>query len=213
MKIPENIRYIITLALICFATASLLSGVYFLTRPKILQQKQKAQEEALKEVVPSAEYFEPITEDNKVIYFKAYASSDKRKLLGYAFKTEAQGYSSTIEAMAGMDTKGKISGIKILAQNETPGLGAKINEVLVAKTLWQAIGEYFSSEKRKDQISAEPWFCAQFKGKNIEDLVVVKTQTDKNIQAITGATISSEGLTDSVREKAKEILILRQAQD
>ena len=46
--------------------------------------------------------------------------------------------------------------------------------------------------------------------KEIEDLIVIKTATEKNIQAITGATISSEALTDSVGEKAKEILILRQ---
>lgn len=193
----ENLRYILTLTVICLVTASLLTGVYLLTRPKILEQKAQAEKEALEEVIPEAGYFEPVLKDNQTIYFRAYSSSDKKKILGYAFNTEGQGYSSVIETMAGMDVEGKITGIKILEQNETPGLGAKINEVLAKKTLWQAIKELFTPREKPLEISSRPWFCAQFKGKRIENLTV---------QAITGATISSEALTDSVREKAKEIL-------
>ena len=192
----ENLKYILTLSLICMVMASLLSGVYFLTRSKILEQKAHEGKQALKEVCPKAGYFEPIVENGKVIYFKAYESADKDKLLGYAFRTEAQGYSSVIEAMAGMDKQGRITGVKILAQNETPGLGAKISEVLVKRTLWEAIKELFSREKKSAELTDEPWFCAQFKGKKIND----------DIQAITGATISSQGLIDSVRERAKEVL-------
>lgn len=201
----ENLRYILTLTVICLVTASLLTGVYLLTRPKILEQKAQAEKEALEEVIPEAGYFEPVLKDNQAIYFRAYSSSDKKKILGYAFKTEGQGYSSAIETMAGMDTEGKITGIKILEQNETPGLGAKISEVLAKKTLWQAIKEFFAPEKRLPEMPLKPWFCGQFKGKRIKDLIVVKDATKKNIQAITGATISSEALTNSVREKAKEI--------
>ena len=202
----ENLKYILTLTVICLVTASLLTGIYLLTRPKILEQKERVQEEALQAVLPEAGYFEPVLQEDGFSYFRAYLSSKKKKLLGFAFKTEAQGYSSLIETMAAVDTKGKIVGVEILAQNETPGLGAKIDEVLVKKTLWQAIKEAFTGKKESPQISAEPWFCQQFKGKSIQDLVVVKEPTKKNIQAITGATISSEALTDSVREKAKKIL-------
>ncbi|MBL7084921.1 MAG: FMN-binding protein [Candidatus Omnitrophica bacterium] len=217
----ENLRYILTLSIICLVMASLLTGIYLLTNPKILEQRTKAEQEALEEVMPEAGYFEPVKKDGEISYFRAYSSVDKtpplkelggsipvdkRKILGYAFRTEAQGYSSLIETMAGMDTKGKITGIKILAQNETPGLGAKVSEVKTKKTLWQAIKEFFSSEKEIPELPSQPWFCAQFKNKKIEDLVVVKGATEKNIQAITGATISSEALTNSVREKAKEIL-------
>ena len=192
----ENLKYILTLSLICMVMASLLSGVYFLTRAKILEQKTHEKKQALKEVCPKAGYFEPIVENGKVVYFKAYESANKEGFLGYAFRTEAQGYSSVIEAMAGMDREGRITGVRILAQNETPGLGARISEVLVRKTLWEAIKELFSREKRYAELADEPWFCAQFKGKKISD----------DIQAITGATISSQGLIDSVREKAKEVL-------
>ena len=203
---PENLRYILTLSLICLLTASLLTVIYLLTQPKILQQKAQEQAQALKEVLPQAEYFEPVSRDEKIVYFKAYLSSEKKKLVGYAFRAQAQGYSSVIETMAGMDPQGKITGIKILAQNETPGLGAKINEVLAKKTLWQAIKELWTHRHKPDEVPAEPWFCSQFKGKKVDDLIVVSNPTKKNIQAITGATISSQALTDSVREQARAIL-------
>lgn len=202
----ENLKYILTLTIICAVTASLLTGVYLLTRPAILNQKAKAQEQALKQVLPEAGYFEPVAKDGQISYFRAYLSSHQEKILGYAFQAQAQGYSSIIETMAGMDAQGTITGIKILSQNETPGLGAKIDEVLVKKTLWQAVKGFFAPAKELPGPSAQPWFCAQFKGKKIKDLIVRKTPTKKNIQAITGATISSQSLTDAVREKAKEIL-------
>ena len=209
----ENIKYILTLTIICLITASLLTGVYLLTRPRILEQKAKAEQQALKEVMPEAGYFEPVEKNDKIIYYRAYLSSAKKRPIGYAFKAEGQGYSGVIETMAGMDKTGKITGIKILAQDETPGLGAKISEVLVQKTLWQAIKELFAPRERTPQLPGQPWFCEQFKDKKIKDLIVVTTPSEKNIQAITGATTSSQALTNSVRERADEILTLRQAQD
>jgi len=66
-----------------------------------------------------------------------------------------------------------------LEHSETPGLGSKISEI-----------EYKQTEAK---------FLKQFKGKNIQDIVMVKGQTDKNIQAITGATISSKAVVSGVR--------------
>jgi electron transport complex protein RnfG len=205
-KMPENIRSILTLTLICLLTAFLLTGVYILTRPRILEQKVKDEQAALSAVLPEAGSFEPVVRKGEIVYFQAYSAGGEKRTIGYAFVARAQGYSSVIETMAAMDTQGRITGIRILSQNETPGLGAKISEVLVNKTLWQAIKEFFTPGHGPLEFPAQPWFCGQFKGKMVEDLVVVKDTTEKNIQAITGATISSEALTDSVREKAKEIL-------
>lgn len=202
----ENLRYILTLTIICLVTASLLTGVYFLTAPKILEQKTQQERQALNYVLPQAGYFEPVFRAEQISYFRAFRSTQKKELLGYAFRAEAQGYADLIVTMAGMDVQGKITGIKILQQNETPGLGAKINEVLATKTLWQAIKEQFSKKGKLPRLEQEPWFCRQFPGKRIEDLIVTQEASGKNIQAVTGATISSEALTSSVREKAKQIL-------
>jgi len=186
--------------------ASLLTGVYLVTRSKIVEQKQKEEKEALREVMPEAKYFDPIMQDGEILYFKAYTTDDKERLLGYAFRAQGQGYSSVIETMAAMDKKGKLTGIRILSQNETPGLGARISEVLATKTFWQALVDIFNPQDKTDKVLTKPWFCEQFKGKKVKNLIVTKEATDKNIQAITGATISSEALTNSVRKKAEEVL-------
>jgi electron transport complex protein RnfG len=89
--------------------------------------------------------------------------------MGAAFKASGKGYSSIIETMVGMLKDGTITAIKVISQNETPGLGARV---------------------------AEPEFTGQFE--NIKDL--------SGVSAITGATISSRAVINSVEKKDKEIM-------
>jgi electron transport complex protein RnfG len=118
--------------------------------------------------MPEAANFEPVKKGEDIIYYKAI---DKEgKFIGVAFKATGKGYSGSIETMAGMTKDGIITAIKILDQNETPGLGASV---------------------------AESSFTNQFTDKNIQAL--------SQVQAITGATISSKAVIDSVKKKAEEI--------
>lgn len=162
-------RYGFILAVICMVAAGLLAGVNSLTKSRIIGQAQAEEEAGLKEVMPEAVHFEAIKSGEEIIYYKAHDKD--AKLIGVAFKAQGKGYSGTIETMAGMSRDGAIVAIKILAQNETPGLGARVTE---------------------------PDFTGQFKNK--KDL--------NDIQAITGATISSKAVTDSVKKKAEEIKAL-----
>ncbi|MDD2866119.1 MAG: FMN-binding protein [Candidatus Omnitrophica bacterium] len=186
------IRYAATLAIICLAASGLLSVVYNVTQPKIAAQAKMEEESALKDVYPGAERFEPVAEKGSVLYYKALNASGE--LLGYAFKAEKKGYSSTIVTMVGMDTKGIIKRIKILSQNETPGLGSRIEEVRQKETFWDVV-----LKKVKIVQKPRPWFQAQFDGKDYKTL-------DRNVEAITGATISSLAVVVSVEEKAKEVM-------
>jgi electron transport complex protein RnfG len=68
---------------------------------------------------------------------------------------------------------------QILSHRETPGLGTG---------------------------ALKPEFIAQFKGKSVEDLVVVKLPTEKNIQALTGATITTRAVTNGVKRAAEEVI-------
>ena len=98
--------------------------------------------------------------------------------------------------MVGITEDGTIQGIKILSQNETPGLGTKIIEVESDKTIWSVL-----SKESTEAISVEipkPWFQEQFKRKNVRNL--------DEIEIITGATTSSETVIDSIKEKAEQIL-------
>jgi electron transport complex protein RnfG len=167
----EIIRYGLILALICAIATGLLAGVNFLTKPKIMAQEQNEQENSLREVMPEGRDFEAVESDGEIIYYKIY-DKDK-KLMGFAFQAQTKGYSSDIVTMVGMTMDGEITAIKVLSQNETPGLGARI---------------------------AEPAFTGQFSHKNIQGI--------SEVQAITGATISSKAVIDSVKKKAQEIKAL-----
>jgi len=165
----EMVRYGLVLAIICIVAAGLLAGVNSLTKDKILQQAQAEEEASLKEVMPTGASFEAIKSGSEILYYKAYDKS--KKYTGIAFKASGKGYSSIIETMVGMLKDGTITAIKVLSQNETPGLGARVTALD---------------------------FTGQFKDK--KDL--------NEVEAITGATISSKAVIDSVEKKAEEIKLL-----
>lgn len=162
----EILRYGFILAIICIVAAGLLSGVNSLTKHKIIAQAQAEEEESLKEVLPMAVIFKPIKSGDEILYYKA--ENKEGELIGVVFKSTGKGYSSTIETLVGMLGDGTITAIKILSQNETPGVGAQI---------------------------VESNFTNQFKNK--KDL--------SDVQAITGATISSQAVIDSVNKRTEEI--------
>ena len=92
---------------------------------------------------------------------------------GYVFLTRVQGYSGAITLMFGTDTDGGVTGLRVLSHTETPGLGAKITTAQ---------------------------FRDQFKKKRPEHLILKKDDPAKGqIDAITGATISSRAVTKTIR--------------
>ena len=199
----EIVKFSLTLSLIALIAGLLLGGVYLLVSPRIEAQKQQAVELALKEVLPLSPggFFEPVEKDGRLLYWRAYADSGKSEIAGYVFKTEAKGYSSVIETMVGVRPDFRISGLKILNQSETPGLGARIEERRTSETIFSVIKNLFG-QRREVVKKVKPWFQEQFEGKQIEELEL----KEGGIEAITGATISSEAVLQSVREKALEIL-------
>jgi RnfABCDGE-type electron transport complex G subunit len=279
------IRLVLVLALITFVAALALGFVYQSAAPKIEEQKLITDQVAMRTALPEAAcgvFVERKTAD--FIYYEGYRTADTTGFVGYVVKAAGRGYSSTIETMVGVGSDGKIAGLKVTHQQETPGLGTKIEEVTSTKTVLDAILElagqgkaqkvavdmvdtsgtarcldvelldhplcgeveklvvegdtsgvmdvapkafrlspddsatYFCSaplafdvsrtiiEKLREQVT--PWFLKQFIGKSYGGLLVTAEKSDRYIQAITGATISSAAVTESVR---KEIMQLEQA--
>ena len=164
----EMLRYGCILGLICVLAAGLLAGVNALTRSKIAEQAQAEELLGLKEVMPQAEKFIPVGIAPDVLYYKAV--DRQGTLLGFVFKASEKGYSSVIQTLAGMNLQGVISAVKVISQNETPGLGMRITENK---------------------------FTDQFRNQDALNL--------STVQAITGATISSRAVMNSVIKKAEEI--------
>ena len=164
----ETARYGFILALTCVIAAGALSGVNALTRSKILAQALAEEQAALKEVMPDAARFSEVKSKDEILYYKAQDSQGN--LMGFVFKASGKGYSSVIETLAGIFPDGKISAIKVISLNETPGLGMRVTEKS---------------------------FTSQFNNRDALDL--------SGVEAISGATISSRAVIDSVMKKAKEL--------
>lgn len=193
------LRFVLVLFLVNLVAAAILAGVYTVTRPKIEAQKKMTEAEALREVMPESvgNRLEKV-EDGDAGYWKVFKDENYRPS-GYVFIAKKYGYSSVIETMVGIKRDGSITGVRILNQNETPGLGAKIVEILSDKTLKSALKGLFSGKKEPEK-NILPYFTEQFKGVNVKNIDISKTD------AITGATISSRAVVESIRKKGLEIL-------
>jgi electron transport complex protein RnfG len=196
------LRLVGTLAAIALVASFGLSAVYNATHEITEEYKRQEQELARIEALACDEgaHFvltktDSLVGNREFSYYTAYASEGSDEILGYAFVAYGKGYSSTIETVVGMGRDGKICGIKITDQKETPGLGAKLQETASQNTLWAVM-----SGSAVDETGLKPWFQNQFAGLRAGDLRVVKSRAEDGILAITGATISSEAVTSSVVE-------------
>ena len=167
--------------LIISAVAALsLALTNSVTSSTIAQRNEQANAEARKLVLESAQDFEEVkdvkTDNSKgVEVSEIYEAKDASgNTVGYTLKVLPSGYGGTIELMVGIDSaKGQVSGINVVSNSETAGLGAK---------------------------STDPEFSDQYKGKPLEELSVLKNGTpgDTEIKAISGATITSTAVTNGV---------------
>jgi len=188
-KMGNIIKLSIFLTIITVIAAIALAGVNSVTKPLIEEQRRRATQNALFEVLPDATEGVYIDIGGEVEGFKegevftGYTGKDTTGLAGLAFKAFGKAYSSTIETMVGIDENGNIKGIKVLFQQETPGLGTKIEEVRYRETVC--------------------WFQEQFKNKSSETVAVDKD--DGEIVSVTGATISSRAIAKSINDGFKII--------
>lgn len=172
------------LLLVTAIAGAALSMVNSITRPKIEMQKRLVLERALTKALPTADKNAIIhIEEDGEDFYKGYANADTSDLVGYAFVAFGPGYSSVIETMVGVDTVGQISGLTVLHQVETPGLGTKVEEIKYGED--------------------SPWFTRQFISRSWKGLAVDKDGGE--INSITGATISSRAVTNSIREGLKDL--------
>jgi len=170
-------RFGMVLGVICLLATLVLALTYQVTKPKIEEQLKKEEQAALKAISPYTDSFREKSIDG-INYFEALKGG---KLQGYCLRITANGYSGFIRLMAGIDLNGIITGVRVLEQQETPGLGARIDEVRPGENA--------------------PWFLRQFRGKDSRNLEV-----KKSIDAITGATISSRAVTEGITKAVVEFL-------
>ena len=124
------------------------------------------------------------------------------------------GYSGLVKTMVGIDENGIILGISILRQSETPGLGARSVEIATKETFF---GYLFGESSPTEDESIAPWFQEQFTGLNTSKRIDIAKKGDWSIEirdellernaisAITGATITSRAVRDSINTGIKDL--------
>jgi len=109
-----------------------------------------------------------------------YEAEKAGKVIAYVVPGETRGYGGEITMLVAISTEGRVIDYNILSSNETPGLG---------------------------QNASKDFFRNRFKGKKSENLLVVKDPSNKvNIDALTGATISSVAVTKGIKEAVDEVV-------
>ena len=180
------------LCIITLAAGFLLGLVYQITLEPIARQQEKTSLEAYQKVFAEAVDFQSTEEltslalESQALFAEGGKDWDKISVteakqaldasgnqLGYVISVlTKEGYAGDISLSMGVDMEGNVLGVQILSHGESPGLGAN---------------------------AANDSFLNQYIGKSGE-MQVVKTeaQGDQEIQAITGATITSEAVTRAV---------------
>lgn len=174
------------LLIITLVSGLLLALVYQITKEPIAAQKEKAKQEACKEVFADAASFEGVefTQPDTAAWTEAgyaqesideimAAKDGSGNVLGYVITvTTKEGYGGDIKFSIGIRQDGLVNGISILEISETAGLGMRAEEVL------------------------KP----QFADKNVEQFEYSKSGavSEDQVDAISGATITTNAVVNGV---------------
>ena len=173
------------LSLYALVAGSALAFVNGKTMPRIIENKAVAENEARSKVLPGMNGgYELKNEETDFPYWIGWKDAEKTDIGGYIFMAQGSGYSSVIESMVGVGPDGGIVSVKIMSQQETPGLGAKVQEIRHGES--------------------KPWYPRLFGGKTVSDNIKVK-KDGGTIDSITGATITSRTVTDSINKGLVEL--------
>jgi len=183
----DIIKPALILFLVCAVMTGALAYVNGVTKPIIEENSKREKEEALSKVLPGAQSFSDPMDANK-LKESGYKVGDFIQNLyiaenvGYVVEVAPKGYGGSISMMVGITMNNEIAGIIITSHNETPGLGGKIAD------------KSFSDQ----YLGAIP-----SNGFNVVKRVPID---EGDIQAISGATISSRAVTRGVSDAVDLVL-------
>nr|QNT35493.1 ion-translocating oxidoreductase complex subunit G [uncultured Methanosarcinales archaeon] len=167
----STVMILLKLTLIAAVAAVVLTATYGVTQEQLAKLAEAAggPDKQLLEmgVVPDATKFKAV--GGGEICYEAYDGGD---LIGYGAMAEVQGMQDILTLAVGVNTDFVVTGVVVVSQKETPGIGDKI---------------------KKDE-----GFVAQFAGVGLDGLKL--SDDGGEIDGISGATISSRYVTDGVVE-------------
>lgn len=183
-------RMIIVLTTVGLISGGFLAGVAKLTEERIALNIQAEIEEAIAEVVDDAEVNQKVYEEEDLVIY--IGLDEEGTLAGFAVQATGVGFQDKITLMFGLDASlTKITGLTVINQNETPGLGAKIED-------WNAFLQFWENKDATGQLTLH-----KPAARTPEELSAVEINT------ITAATISSKKVLEIVNlslEKVRQLI-------
>lgn len=144
--------------------------------PIIEETEEEKQARFLSELFVDADEFTPveqgvldnIMESNKFVK-EIHEAKAGGEVIGYVFMTRSGGYGGEIPVITGINIDGTLTGIRVGDNDETPGLGTKVEE---------------------------PDFADSFVGKATENKIVAvgAPSAENEVQLISGSTVSVDGV-------------------
>jgi Na+-translocating ferredoxin:NAD+ oxidoreductase subunit G len=196
---PSAGRMVLVMGSVGFIAAVLLVATYLVTLPIIQENRAEYLAQSIKEVLPGAVRNVAFVVQDPGGFVPAPAKSEGRRifagydaadsLIGLAVEAQGQGYADIIRVLYGFDPVCRcVVGLKVLESKETPGLGDKIqkdaNFVANFERLEMRTGAETTLELVKNGSKTEAW----------------------QIEAITGATVSSRAITDLLAKSTLSLL-------
>jgi electron transport complex protein RnfG len=172
-------RMILVLVIVGLVSGVVLVSVYNYASPLIQRNEEAALKEAIFKVLPGIAEYNELKKDGVSLYEGVKRDGD---VLGYVFIAEGNGYQGPIKIIAALNRDlSHLTGIEILESSETPGLGAEITN------------EFFKEQFRNLLILPGITFTKGAASKPNE------------IQAITGATISTRAVVEILNGEIEKI--------
>lgn len=191
-KVDMDPKYIVELTVklfvTCLVVAGLLGGVNAITKDRIAAINWENTVVAMQAVAADPEnttYNETPLENTQAMTDAAsaaggtlgaiYEAQVNGESAGYAVTVSASGSQGTIEMMVGVDAAGAVTGVSVVSHSETAGIGTKVID--------------------NEPTTSGVGVLDQFKGKSAADGTLA---VGTNVDAITGATVSTRGITTGV---------------
>jgi electron transport complex protein RnfG len=167
-----------SLVVVTLVASTALGYVYELTKGPIAEARLAKKIRAIDEVVMEYDN-NPVDEMYKIAIegagdsLEVYPAKQGNKLVASAIRTYSpKGYGGDVWLMVGLLPNGDINNIAVLEHKETPGLGTKMND-------------------------AE--FKSQFTGQNPASFNLKVAKDGGDVDALTGATITSRAFSDATQ--------------
>ena len=165
-SLRNMVLMLFVIALVCSAAVAV---VYDVTKEPIKRAQEQKVVDALRKVLPAFESVEEMEERDGV-----YVATKGDEVVGYAIEgTSPNGFNGNVSLMVGYTAEGVIYNVEVLAQAETPGLGANME-------------------------SEGNALIVSFKGKKAEDMTMTVVKDGGDVDALTAATISSRAYAEAV---------------